>query len=64
LKPKEIGVMSEFHTVLSESVCGLLFILGFEKAGFLRCGNFDVAASKAIGDGRVATLIQVEANRP
>jgi hypothetical protein len=61
---KKIGVVSEHHPIFGKSVSGLLVIVGFDEPGFLRGGHVDVATAKAIGDGRIATLIQVKVNRP
>src|SRR5208337_3072068 len=64
LEAKKIGVVSEHNPLLGKPVSSLLFVVGFDEPGFLRGGHVDVAAAKAIGDRRIATLIQVEANRP
>jgi hypothetical protein len=64
LEAEKIGVVSDYHAVLGEPIRGLLFILGFKEPCFLRGGDIDAAAPKSVGDGGVATLIQVVANRP
>jgi hypothetical protein len=64
LKPEKIGVMSDNDPALSEPISGLLLVLGFEQPRLLRGGDVNPAAAEAISYGRVAALIQVEANRP
>jgi hypothetical protein len=64
LEAEKIRIVSEYHASLRKPEGSLLSILGLDQSDFLRGGHVDVATAKPIGDGGVATLIQVETNRP
>jgi hypothetical protein len=63
LEGQKIGVVRYDYPAFGASVRGLLFVLGSQKPDFGRQCDVDAASSKASGNGRVATLIQVKSYR-
>jgi len=64
VKPQKIPVLRENNSPKRQCISNLRLVARLQEPDFGRGGDIDATASQTLGNGGMAVLTEVEANRP